>query len=274
MATIAEILSMSIEDRKRIYGVSNIDTHNNSPIGIETVIIDGNVFSDYGAFSFLWEKSYVKEPERSSSGAIENLNSYATFVTPHLKIDFSMMSIDSYRDIMTLLYEKNEHIVRCYDIIQKKFIEVNMYFATEELPKLWTIARALNGERWLELLGVQDYTVELIGTNSNFETLELTYELNKPEDAIWEGNTTSKIEFAKNTTVLMGEGAVSTIKAATEEESDKVYTYQDITFEDTYVFNGWNTKADGSGLNYINGDEYYFKENKILYAQWKNAQKE
>ena len=83
MATIAEILRMSVEERKTAYKAT----------GIDKVIIDGNEFTDYGAFSFLWEKSYVKSPERSGDGTIGNLNSYATFITPHLKIDFSMMSI-------------------------------------------------------------------------------------------------------------------------------------------------------------------------------------
>jgi hypothetical protein len=40
-----------------------------------------------------------------------------------------------------------------------------MYFTTEEMPKLWTIVSALNGENCVELLGVQDYTVEMVGTN-------------------------------------------------------------------------------------------------------------
>ena len=39
-------------------------------------------------------------------------------------------------------------------------------FSTEEMPKLWTIVDALNGdENAIMLLGVQDYTVEMIGTN-------------------------------------------------------------------------------------------------------------
>ena len=60
---------------------------------IHTVDINGNIFTDYSAFSFLWEKTYVKSPVRSGNGTIGNLNSYATFLTPHLKIDFSLMSI-------------------------------------------------------------------------------------------------------------------------------------------------------------------------------------
>ena len=165
MATIAEILRMSLEERKTAYKAT----------GIDKVIIDGNEFTDYGAFSFLWEKSYVKSPERSGDGTISNLNSYATFLTPHLKIDFSMMSIDSYRRLMELLYSKNEFVVSCYDIVKNIITTNKMYFATEEMPKLWTIARALNGEEWVELLGVQDYTVEMIGTNASFDTVDILY---------------------------------------------------------------------------------------------------
>lgn len=37
----------------------------------------------------------------------------------------------------------------------------------------------------------------------------------------------------------------------------------------TYVFAGWNTKPDGSGTAYTQGDIFNIKENITLYAQWK-----
>jgi hypothetical protein len=157
MATIEEILRMSQLDRTSAYKAN----------GIETVTIDGNEFSDYGAFSFIWEKSYVKSPERSANGSIGNLDSYPTFITPHLKIDFSMMSIDSYRKLMSLIYMKKEFKVTCYDVVNNRITTNLMYFSTEEMPKLWTIVEALNGnENAVELLGIQEYTVEMIGTNN------------------------------------------------------------------------------------------------------------
>lgn len=165
MATIKEILQMSVENRKTVYKAD----------GIGTVIIDGNRFTDYKAFSFVWEKSYVKSPTRSGDGTIGNLNSYSTFVTPHLKIDFSLLSIDSYRRLMNLIYSKNEFTVTCYDIVNNRRTANKMYFATEEMPKLWAIARELNGEQWVEVLGVQDYTVEMIGTNADLDTVDILY---------------------------------------------------------------------------------------------------
>ena len=253
METIMDILRKSVEKRKNEYQAK----------GIEKVIIDGNEFTDYKAFSFLWEKSYVKSPERSGDGTIGNLNSYATFVTPHLKIDFSVMSIESYRKLMTLLYERNEHIVQCYDIVRNEPTTNNMYFATEEMPKLWAIARALNGENWVELLGVEDYTVELIGTNTNFEDLDLTYQLNIPKDIVFPYKKTVTVKVPKNTTVNIGAGAVIEVDGTNQ-------SFTSITFGDTYIFNGWNTNADGTGINYFNNEEYYLMGNTTLYAQWKS----
>lgn len=164
--TIGEILRYSLEERKG----SRFNA-----VGIDEVIIDGNHFTDFGAFSFVWEDSYVKSPERSGSGTIENLNSYAWFITPHLKIDFSLLSIDSYRKLLFLKHSKREFVVTCYDPMYNKTTTNKMYFPPEEMPKLMAIARALNGEEWVELLGVQDYTVELIGTNASLDKVDILY---------------------------------------------------------------------------------------------------
>lgn len=166
MSTIMEILSKPIEERKIAYNVKG---------RIDEVYIDGQKFSGYKAFSFLWEKSYHKEPTRSSDGIIGNLNDYTSFVTPHLKIDFSVMSIDDYRRIMQLVYSKNEFVVTCYDVVNNRMTTNKMYFSTEEMPKLFLLNRALNGEEWIELLGIDGYTVEMIGTNADLETVNVTY---------------------------------------------------------------------------------------------------
>ena len=39
---------------------------------------------------------------------------------------------------------------------------------------------------------------------------------------------------------------------------------------DGYEFIGWNTKADGTGSSYSDGQEISVKENITLYAQWRN----
>ncbi len=187
VTTLRDILEMSPEQRRNIYGVrgNTFTDKDGKPLSvarhIDKVTINGNVFTDYSAFSFLWEKTYVKSPERSGDGTIGNLNSYSTFLTPHLKIDFSLMSIDSYRKIMQLIYSSNEFLVTCYDVVNNKDTTNKMYFSTEEMPKLWTIVDALNGvENAVMLLGVQDYTVEMIGTNADKDMVTINYYLNSP----------------------------------------------------------------------------------------------
>ena len=232
--TIQEILQMGVEERKN----SRFNATQNG--NIEVVKIDGNEFTDYGAFSFLWEKSYVKSPERSGDGTIGNLNSHATFVTPHLKIDFSMMSIDSYRRLMELVYSKNEFLVECYDIVHNKVTQNKMYFATEEMPKLWTIARALNGEQWIELLGVQEYTVEMIGTNASIDTVEVLY-YDENGNLIAEATQ----EVRKGTEVIINYNFV----APSGKRFDGV----------------WSTKINGQGTRYANGSVVSMIDNLSLY---------
>ena len=161
--------------------------HEYEAVDIAEVKIDGNRFRNYGAYSFIWEKTFVKSPERSGNGSIGNLDSYATFITPHLILDFSIMSIDDYRKIMLLHYGANEFTVECYDPIYNRKIKVKMYFGTEEMAKLFTIAqnRLLpdgQWEEWVDLVGVTEYKVELIGTNNDLDLASVKYEYNAPLD--------------------------------------------------------------------------------------------
>ena len=39
-----------------------------------------------------------------------------------------------------------------------------------------------------------------------------------------------------------------------------------------YTFNGWNTKANGSGTAYSDGQSVTLSDNTTLYAQWKSTQ--
>ena len=98
-------------------------------VDIGTVWIDDVPYTNYGQYKFIYEKTYAKEPKRSSGGSMPALNSYATFLTPHLIIDFSIMSIDDYRSIMKQHYSRNEFTVKCYDPIWNTQIKVKMYFA-------------------------------------------------------------------------------------------------------------------------------------------------
>ena len=257
--TIREIVMLSPKEKKDLYRVSGLSNKT-----IDVVKIDNETFTDFSAFSFLMEKSFVKSPTRASDGSIGNLDSYAWFLTPHLKIDFGLLSIESYRTIMMLIQSKNEFSVTCYDPVQDKNVTHNMYFATEQMPKLWSIAKALlngRGEReyWVELLGVQDYTVELIGTNTDFQKATITYMINVPSDITWEGEKTKKVTVATNYTHKVG---------MTFKNGDEYIDPTEITLDDRYKFKYWSLLPDGSGFKYADGKEYLFKNNTFLYAIW------
>ena len=264
MASIREILEMSKANRIAEY----------KAVGIEKVVIDGNEFTDYGAFSFLYEKSYVKSPVRSGSGTIGNLDSYAWFLTPHLKIDFGLMSIDSYRTLMKLIYSKNEFTVTCYDVVYNKQETHKMYFSTEEMPKLWTIVDALNGdENAVMLLGVQDYTVEMIGTNNEVETATITYNLNVPNDIIWTDETQASVETPINLAEAVGHNAIIYVADSTDNSKKVATRMSSITFGDKYKFKHWCENSNDNGFKYIDTDAYMFRTDTTLYAIWGESDK-
>lgn len=263
--TLIEIMRMSPAERQAVYRVSEISSDIVFSKHIDRVDIEGNVFKDYSAFSFIMEKTYLKSPVRSNTGSIKNLDSYAWFLTPHLQINFGLMSIDNYRTMMKLIRSKNEFQVTCYDVVDDKDVTHKMYFATEQMPKLFTIARALSGgECYVELLGVQDYTIELIGTNTGVDMLNIIYNLNVPSGATWNGNTSVKRELPKNLTQDVG--AAFTTKDA--DGKDVLNDASLITFGEQYKFLYWTETINGSGFRYINANEYMFTNDTTLYAQW------
>lgn len=228
---------------------------------IDKVIIDGDTFTNYGDFQFVWEKSYVKSPERSASGTIDNLDSYATFVTPHLILNFSVMSIDDYRAIMRKDLERNEFVVECYDTIYNERISVKMYFATQQMAKLYTIAQKRHNnsvwEEFVEIVGVQGYTVELIGTNSDLDLVSVVYHLNPPAGTGVADKTLGESNVYKGEEIVIGSSASE-------------FTSQ--TFNGKYVFTKWNLSASGGAQgNYLNEYSYNINTDLVLYAQWQKT---
>lgn len=236
-------------------------------VDIAEVKIDGNRFRNYGTYSFIWEKTFVKSPERSASGALGNLNSYATFLTPHLILDFSVMSIDDYRRIMLLHYGANEFTVECYDPIYNQKIKVKMYFGTEEMAKLYTIAqnRLLpdgQWEEWVDLVGVTEYKVELIGTNNDLDLVSVKYEYS----TLKEDGTLEYPTFPDG-------------RPANPQFEEDVYIGEEIiiggnsTFPETPPTNSLKFKhwVDGSGLVYTNGAVVTVNSPLTLYAVWETS---
>ncbi len=249
--SIFEILSLSKEERSSEYKAENI----------HKVFIDGNEYTNYGQYRFIWEKTYPTSPTRSLGGVVGGLNTMATFLVGHFYIDFSLMSIDDYRRIMQQHYSRNEFTVTCYDVIYDKSITLKMYFATEQVAKLRTIANNRlksdgTWEDWVDLVGVEDYTVEMIGTNSSLDTVSVTYHLNPPTSTGLSDQIIGGTEDFIGSYFVMGKNTA--------------YNYKEETFNNLYKFKCWETK-NGTTTQYLDGATYQLNENLDFYAVWESS---
>lgn len=209
---------------------------------VSEIFVDGNLIKGYFTYTFFTEKTYAKEPERSQGGQIDNLNSYATFLTPTLKIEFNAMSMDMYRKIMKLINSKNEFQVTAYDPVEDAFVTHNMYFSPAEYPELYIYN--------LEVLAVLNYTIELIGTNTDLNTVSIVYHSNPPT-GLGSDSQLGSTEATFGQEVLIGDGI-------------------DIPNYSGYSFVGWNTMSDGTGTTYQNDSAITISSNLdlVLYAIW------
>lgn len=253
METLREILGLPFDNPQRSkYNANALDKR------ISEVIISGTKITGYGAFAFIWEKSYVKSPTRSADGSIGNLNSYATFITPHLKIDFSLLSIDNYRKIMQLLYSQNEHIVQCYDIVNDRKTVNRMYFSTESMPTIYSIARQVAGqeEPIIELLGVKDYTVEMVGTNVTMGNKTVTYHAN----SAYLDLEPIVVNVVEGEEIIIGDGAEAIVNSTPID-----------TDGNRKRFVHWSSSTDINSTNYQNGDTKFIYDSVDFYARWIEA---
>ena len=126
---------------------------------LDRIEIDGEVINGYFEYSFLEEKSYTTQPVRSLSGEIEDINDYESFLTPRIVIKYNMMGIGDYRRLMSKLNDtkRNGHQVTCYDVVRNERVTHEMYFAPTQMPIIY--------QQYLITLGIQEFTIELIGTN-------------------------------------------------------------------------------------------------------------
>lgn len=150
--TVEEQANRLPEELRQAYRNSQIDRITISD-GTREIELTG-----YAEYSYLEEKSYKTQPVRTDDGIIHDIEQYATFLTPRLIIKYNMMHIDDYRDLMKLLKRKNGFIVKCYDVVEDKIVRQQMYVAPPSMPRIY--------HQYLTAMGIQEHTIELIGTGS------------------------------------------------------------------------------------------------------------
>lgn len=201
------------------------------------ISINGQVFKGYSDFTCVNTKNYVREPERTDNGSIPDINNYVTFFVPRVKIDFKYMKIEDYQRFLIAI-EPNEFTVSYFDYTKGQTVYHKMYCEPQELEKIHTYR--------LEVLGILNKTISLIGTLNNIDTFSLTYITNG------------------------GIGAENG-RSFTQGEWIKISTGSNIS-KNGYTFKEWNTKADGSGISIIPGSHKIGEDNNLtLYAIWEQT---
>jgi hypothetical protein len=230
---------------------------------LDRIKIDGEEILGYFEYSFLEEKSYKTQPERADDGSIPDLENYATFLTPRLIIRYNMMQIEDYRKLMKKLKAKNVFTVECYDIVEDKRVVHEMYFAPPQMPIIY--------QQYLNALGVQEYTIELIGTNRKTH-LSVTYDYNF--DSLPDGASISAYFMA----TYPDEPMIRTVENIPYNKKYLVGNLMldgDIPLANAFPFSltlrGWSVlpyEEYDTTLRYTDGVSYFLSKDMVLYAQW------
>ena len=231
---------------------------------IHYVTIDGNRFEDYGEFSFFWEKTYQKEPSRSTAGVISNLDTMPTFLVPHLKITYSLMSIEDYRRLANLMMSRNEFTVTCYDAIAQQNTTNQMYFLPDQMPSFLSIAHEAESGNWTEIVGVKEYTIEMVGTLSEYEGKEITIKYNLPDGYNFDGYHLQPIYIKSQygSPIKIGEEIIIGDRYGIPQTLVNGFEMYD-EFDNPYRFVGWKIKSSNS--RFIHQEEYTFFADTDLY---------
>lgn len=201
------------------------------------ISINGYMFKGYSDFTCINSKTYVVEPERADDGSIPDINNYVTFFVPRVQIAFKYMKIKDYQRFLIAI-EPNEFVVSYFDYTKGEVVYHKMYCEPQELEKIHTYR--------LEVLGILNKTISLIGTLNSIDTFSLTY------------NANGGVGGESGRTFVMGEWL-------------HISSGSNIT-KNGYTLKEWNTKADGTGTSIIPNSYKVAEEgNLILYAIWQQT---
>lgn len=238
---LTEVLKLPLEQRLALYGTQNITKFK----------LDNEEYSGYKAYSFFWEQTLVKQPERSEGGVID-LSTHSWFLTPHLVIDFSMISYSDFIRLSKQRLSKLEFVLEFYDTVFQQNIRRKVYLTPESQPKFQLATRKLNGENWTEIIGVKDFQVEFIGTNADLDTISITYHSNPPSSSGASDISQSSSNLSIGEEVVIGYGIT-------------------LPSVSGYRLKSWNTKKGGDGETYADNTASTLRGDLVLYAQWESS---
>lgn len=191
-------------------------------------------------------KTFVEQPERTLDGSMPNIDDHDTFFVPRAKVNFKLFSIEDYQRLCHVVSLANQFPVTYFDKQVGEFVTHYMYMEPEEMRKMFNV-----GTR---VIGVLDYEVSFIGTLNNIPEKRVNYYLNlSSEDSSI--LSTANYVWGSKMDVLTSDDVV------------------DLANKNGFVlpnktFLTWNTRADGSGINYRPSLSAFVFGNVNLYAMW------
>lgn len=192
-------------------------------------------------------KTYVDTPTRSNDGSMPNIDDHDTFIVPRAKINFKLLSIEDYQTLCAIINSSNQFAVKYWDKQAGDFVTHYMYCEPEEMKKLFNIGT--------KIIGVLDYEISFIGTLNNLENFQVQYFLN-PSNNGSSSLSVANYKWGYTTKIIDGD-EVATLASA-----------NNYTMPSGVNFSHWNTKADGTGINYYPDKKANIFGNLNLYAQW------
>lgn len=253
------------------------------------IFIGGEEFTGIGYQGLMTvnTKTYVEEPVRQNDGSIANINDHDTFIVPRCKVNFKFFNIRDYQRLCRVINSANEFPVSYFDKQFGEFRTYMMYVEPEEMAKIYNVGTSV--------IGVLDYEVSFIGTLNNLEEFEVKYDTSQltrkviaeySESITYTLDTvvsvsdeeTVKYYKYKNETSASGKPVTDTeywvqvydninkVEKVSWGNSVHIAPISDLTnFYIAPNFNGWNTLADGTGLNILPNSNWSVFENTTIY---------
>lgn len=201
------------------------------------VCINGYIFKGFSDFACINSKTYVVEPERTDDGSMPDINNHVTFFVPRVQIAFKYMKIEDYQRFLIAI-EPNEFVVSYFDYTIGEVVYHKMYAEPQELEQIHTYR--------LDVLGILNKTISLIGTLNSIDTFALTY------------NANGGIGAEEGRSFVMGEWL-------------QISTGSNLS-RDGYTLKEWNTLPNGTGVSILPGTYKIGEENNLtLYAIWQST---
>lgn len=174
---------------------------------------------------------------RSKKFTLENIDDVEIGQVPQCTIVFKYITIEDFIVLQNILKER--HIsVKYFDIDKGEFVTHDMAITGNDRKKIYSYGK--------KIMGMQDFTIKLVGTNLD-------------------------VEYTDKTIVYKANGGSGSDITNSYSMADQVrlLTANDSGFTKSgYHIAEWNTKADGTGYTYGLNQSITLWDDLTLYAIW------